>query len=138
VSAVVVIVVEAAVGCGVLCELVYGAVSSVSESVVVVSLGGNVVRVAVLMFGVVVLNAIITAFTAAILAFKLDVFLHHFFWLCLPSLGLGILSVETEGSYRLVLGSVWLMDWMTAMLRFCDCNWVLELGTRELGTEKQS
>jgi hypothetical protein len=61
------------------------------------SLGGNIVKVAVLVFGVIVLDAIIMAFTVAIFTFNLDVFSHHFFlWLRLPCPGPGMLGVRTE------------------------------------------
>jgi hypothetical protein len=73
----------------------------VRSAAVVMSLGDDVVRVAIL-FGAVVLDAIIMVSMAAIFTLRLDMFLHHFFcWLCLPCLGSGIMGVETEGSYRL-------------------------------------
>ena len=50
------------------CGLISWAVSSVSSAAVVTALGGNIVMVAILAFGAVVLNAIITAFMAAMFA----------------------------------------------------------------------
>jgi hypothetical protein len=86
----------AVVGCIAVCELSCG-VSSVGSAAVVTSLGGNVVKVAVLAFGAIVLDAVITVFTAAIFAFNLDAFSRHFFlWLCLPCPGPGMLGVRTE------------------------------------------
>jgi len=76
-------------------DLVFGAVSSVSTAAVVTTLGGSVDKVAVLVFGVVVLSAIIMAFMDAIFTSKLNTFSHHFlFWELFPCLGPGILSVK--------------------------------------------
>jgi hypothetical protein len=62
--------------------------------VVVALLGGNGSDVARLAFGVAMFDAIITAFTAAILAFKLNAFSHHFFLLLrLPCPGPGMLNI---------------------------------------------
>ena len=89
--AVVVAVSVVVVGSVAVYGLVFGVGSSVNSAVVVTALGGNVVRVVILAFGVVVLNAIITALTAVMFAFKLDVFSRHFFlWLRLPCPGPGI------------------------------------------------
>jgi hypothetical protein len=75
------------------------AVSFADGVTAVVSLGSNVVDVAMVALGAVVFDAIITAFTAAILAFKLNVFSRHFFfWERLPCPGPGILSVRYEKS----------------------------------------
>ena len=74
---------------------VFDAVSSVSTTAVVTTLGGSVDKVAVLVFGAVVLGAVITAFTDAMFASKLNVFSCHFlFWECFPCLGPGMLSVR--------------------------------------------
>ena len=95
------------------CGLISCAVSSVSSAAVVTALGGNVVMVAILAFGAVVLDAIITAFTAAIFAFKLDAFSRHvFLWLRLPCPGPGMLSVETERNRRKLVDWCWVLyDW---------------------------
>jgi len=53
---------------------VFGAISSVSMAAVVTTLGGSVGKVAILMFGVVVLGAVITALTAVTFTLKLDMF----------------------------------------------------------------
>ena len=83
------------VGSVAVCELVSCVVSSVGSAAVVTALGGNVVRVDVLAFGAVLLDAVITAFMATMFASKLAVFSRHFFlWLCLPCPGM--LSVRTE------------------------------------------
>ena len=57
----------------------------------VVSLGSNGVGKTVVVLGAVILDAVITVFTAAIFTFKLNAFLHRFlFWECFPCPGPGI------------------------------------------------
>ena len=74
--------------------LVFGVASSVNSAAVVTALGGDIVRVVILTFGAVVLDAIITALMAVMFTFKLDVFSCHFFlWLHLPCPGPGMLGV---------------------------------------------
>jgi hypothetical protein len=64
---------------------------------IISSLGDDDFDMAVLAFDASVLDAIITAFTAAIFAFDLDAFSRHFFlWLRLPCPGPGMLGVRTE------------------------------------------
>ena len=61
-------------------------------------------------FGVVVLGAIITAFTDTMFMSKLNAFLHHFFLLpCLPCPGPGMLSVETEGDRGKLVDWCWVL-----------------------------
>jgi hypothetical protein len=70
---------------------VFGAVPSGGGAVVVALLVGNSSDVAGLAFGAAVPDAIITAFTAAIFAFKLNTFLLcFFFWVWLPCPGPGM------------------------------------------------
>jgi hypothetical protein len=90
--AVVVAVVVVVAGSVAVYKLISGVASSVNSAAVVTALGGDVVRVVVLAFGAVVLDAIITALTAAMFAFKLDAFSRHFFlWARLPCPGPGML-----------------------------------------------
>ena len=99
--AVVVAVVVVVAGSVAVYKLVSGVASSVNSAAVVTVLGGNVGRVVVLVFGAIVLDAIITALMAVMFAFKLDTFLCHFFlWLRLPCPGPGI--VVYWGFARLV------------------------------------
>jgi hypothetical protein len=93
VSAMVVAVVVVA-GSVAVYELFSGAVSSVSPAAVVTALGGNVVRVAVLACRADVFDAVVTAFTAIMFAFRLNAFSRHFFLLLrLPCPGPGIPNV---------------------------------------------
>jgi hypothetical protein len=69
----------AVVGRVAVCDLISCAVSSVSSAVIVTALCGNVADIAVLAVKAAVFDAVITAFIAAILAFKLDAFSRHFF-----------------------------------------------------------
>jgi hypothetical protein len=95
----VVVTIVTDVGGVVVYRLPFGTVSFMGVTVVVASLGGNGADRAVLTFRGVVLDAIITVFTAAILAFMLSAFSHHFFfWERLPCPGPGILSVRYEKS----------------------------------------
>ena len=122
------------------CELVSCVVSSVGSAAVVTALGGNVVRVDVLAFGAVLLDAVITAFMAAI--FALSVFSRHFF--LLPRL-------PCPGPC-MVMGTDW--DWCAGNSNCCWsglglvlvlvlvlvlCNWFCGLGAGSvrlgLGTE---
>jgi uncharacterized membrane protein YbhN (UPF0104 family) len=74
------------------CELVSCAGSSASSAAVVTALGSDIARVVILAFRV--LDAVITAFTAAIFASKLNTFSRRFFfWACFPCPGPGILNV---------------------------------------------
>ena len=69
--------------------------SGVDIDVAVVLLGNNIVNGAVVALGAIVLDAVITAFTAAIFMFKLNTFLRHFFFrACFPCPGPGILNVR--------------------------------------------
>jgi hypothetical protein len=89
VSILVVFVVASAVVAVVECSSMYGieliAVSFADGVTAVASLGSSVVD------GAIVLNAVVTAFTAAIFAFKSNAFSRRFFfWLRLPCPGPGI------------------------------------------------
>jgi hypothetical protein len=79
---------RAAVADKVVVGVVVESLSGASEAVVVVLLGSNGSDVAVLTF------AIITAFTAVIFAFRLNMFsCRFFFWECFPCPGPGIPNV---------------------------------------------
>jgi hypothetical protein len=109
--AVVVAVVVVVAGSVAVYELISSVASSVNSAVVVTTLGGNIVRVVVFSFRAVVLDAVITVFTAAI--FVLSVFSHHFFLLFrLPCPGPGMLSVETERNRKKLVDWCWVLyDW---------------------------
>ena len=93
----VVISVAGVTGCVAVYTLVFEAISSVSSAAVVTALGGNIVRVAVVAFRVVVLDAVNTAFMAVMFVFMLDALSRHFFfWPRLPCPGPGMLSVKTK------------------------------------------
>ena len=78
-------------------ELFSGAASSLSSAVVITTLGGDIVRVAISAFRAIVLNAAIMVFMAIMFMFKLDMFsCHFFFWLRLPCPGPGMLGGRTE------------------------------------------
>jgi hypothetical protein len=96
-----VVIVVTAVDCVGVNGRAFDAVLFAGGAVVVASLGGNGSDVARLAFGVAVFDAIITAFTAAILAFKLDAFSHHFFLLLrLPCPGPGMLNIGLRENLR--------------------------------------
>jgi hypothetical protein len=91
VSAVVAVVVVAVVACKVVYEAVLTAVSFASGVAVISSLGDDDFVVVVLAFRTFVLDAVNTAFTAAMFAFSLNAFSRHFFLLLrLPCPGPGI------------------------------------------------
>jgi len=78
--AVVALVVVVVVACRAVYDAVLAAVSFASSGVAMISsLGDDNFDIAVLTFRVVVLDAVITVFTAAIFTFKLDAFSCHFF-----------------------------------------------------------
>ena len=79
------------IGSGAIYEAVLGTFSFASGVVAVSSLGNGVVDVAVVAVGADILDAVITAFTAAMFAFKLNALSRpFFFWLGLPHPGPGI------------------------------------------------
>jgi hypothetical protein len=67
------------------------AVYKLLSGAVITTLGGNVARVAVFAFAAIVLDAVITVFTAAIFALGCAFSHHFFFWLRLPCPGPGML-----------------------------------------------
>jgi hypothetical protein len=72
-------------------EAVFGAILFAGGVTAVTSLGSNIVNIATVTLGAIVFDAVITAFTAVIFAFKLDAFLRHFFfWVRLPCPGPGM------------------------------------------------
>jgi hypothetical protein len=74
--------------------------ADVVRAAVVTALGGNVIGMAILAIGDDVLDAVITAFTAAIFVSKMDAFLCHFFlWAHLPCPGPGMFAEIVFGDF---------------------------------------